>query len=304
MSFYSANPRVGTPLSETGCPCAACRFGHGTARPVRTRHYSSDTTDVQWAVLAPLLPWPVWLDGAGGRPEEYCRRSVIDAIFYLADNGAKWRNLPRDFPPWRTIYGLFSRWWSGGEVTAVHNDLRDRLRVAAGRDFDPSAAIIDSQTVRAAETVGTATRGWDAAKKVNGRKRHLIVDTLGFLLVVHVTAASVQDRDGARAALTRLRELFTAITLVWADGAYSGHLVTWAHQKLALTLEIVRHSEPLTSFVVLPRRWLIERSLAWICLRRRCIRDYERLPEHHEAWVTWSMVMLMSRRLARTQPRK
>ncbi|WUD63498.1 IS5 family transposase (plasmid) [Nocardia sp. NBC_00511] len=199
---------------------------------------------------------------------------------------------------------MFSRWWASGEIAAVHNDLRDRLRVAAGRDFDPTAAIIDSQTVRAAETVGAATRGWDAAKKMNGRKRHIIVDTLGLLLVVHVTAANIQDRDGARAALTRLRELFTAIMLVWADGAYSGHLVGWAHQKLALTLEIVRRSEPLTSFVVLPRRWLVERSLAWICLRRRCIRDYERLPEHHEAWVTWSMVMLMSRRLARTQPRK
>ncbi|MBL1080111.1 IS5 family transposase [Nocardia sp. 2] len=255
-------------------------------------------------MLAPLLPWPVWLDGAGGRPEEYCRRTVIDALFYLADNGAKWRNLPADFPPWRTIYGLFSRWWSGGEITAVHNDLRDALRLAAGRDFDPTAAIIDSQTLRAAETVGRPSRGWDAGKKINGRKRHIVVDTLGLLLIVHVTAASVQDRDGARTALTRLRELFTAIVLVWADGAYSGHLVGWAREKLALTLEIVRRSEAMTGFVVLPRRWLVERSLAWICLRRRCIRDYERLPEHHEAWVTWSMVMLMSRRLARTQPLK
>lgn len=124
------------------------------------------------------------------------------------------------------------------------------------------------------------------------------------LLVCYVTAASVQDRDGARVALTRLREVFTAVVLVWADGAYSGSLRTWAHEKLALTLEIVRRPDPTAGFVVLPRRWLVERSLAWICLRRRCIRDYERLPEHHEAWVTWSMILLMSRRLARTQPRQ
>ncbi|AYF78541.1 IS5 family transposase [Nocardia yunnanensis] len=282
----------------------ACRFGHGTRHPARVRHYSSDTTDAQWQVLTALLPWPGWLDGLGGRPEEYCRRSVIDAIFYLADNGAKWRNLPADFPPWRTIYGLFSRWWIGGEVVAVHNDLRDALRVAAGRDFDPTAAIIDSQTLRAAETVSAATRGWDAAKKMNGRKRHIVVDSLGLLLVCYVTAASVQDRDGAATALTRLRELFHAIVLVWADGAYSGSLACWAREKLHLTLEIVRRPDAQTGFVVLPKRWLVERSLAWICLRRRCIRDYERLPEHHEAWVIWSMVMLMSRRLARTQPRK
>jgi transposase len=304
MSFYSATPLVGTLPTETDCACVACRFGHGTRHAPRARRYTSDTSDAQWQILAGVLPWPRWLDGAGGRPEEYCRRTVIDAIFYLADNGAKWRNLPSDFPPWRTVYGLFSRWWITGEVTAVHNDLRDTLRAAAGRDVDPTAAILDSQTVRAAETVGAATRGWDAGKKLNGRKRHIVVDTLGLLLVVHVTAASVQDRDGARTALTRLRELFAAITLVWADGAYSGNLVTWAHEKLQLTLEIVRRTDNMTGFVVLPRRWLVERSLAWICLRRRCIRDYERLPDHHEAWVTWSMVMLMSRRLARTQPRK
>ncbi|WP_331722913.1 transposase [Nocardia sp. NBC_00511] len=138
----------------------------------------------------------------------------------------------------------------------------------------------------------------------NGRKRHIVVDTLGLLLVCYVTAANVQDRDGARVALTRLRELFTAIVLVWADGAHSGNLRSWAREKLHFTMEIVRRPDTVTGFVVLPRRWLVERSLAWIRLRRRCIRDYERLPGHHEAWVTRSMILLMSRRLARTQPRE
>ncbi|MGW4326026.1 IS5 family transposase [Nocardia sp. NPDC004573] len=264
----------------------ACRFGHGTRRPPRPRHYTSDTTDAQWQVLAQVLPWPTWLDGAGGRPEEYCRRQIIDAIFYLADNGCKWRNLPADFPPWRTVYALFTRWWHSGEVTAVHNDLREALREADGRDLEPSAAIIDSQTVRAAETVGAATRGFDAGKKTNGRKRHVIVDTLGLLLVVHVTAADTQDRDGARTALTQLREVFATIALVWADGAYAGKLLGWAQQKLGLTLTIVKRSDDTSGFVVLPRRWLVERTLAWITRRRRCVRDYERLPEHHEAMVS------------------
>ncbi|MFI6956575.1 IS5 family transposase [Nocardia sp. NPDC050408] len=276
--------------------------------PVRTRHPppaarrdTSDTSDAQWRVLVAVLPWPVWLDGAGGRPEEYCRRHVIDAIFYLADNGCKWRNLPVDFPPWRTVYALFTRWWRGGEVTAVHNDLREALRQADGRDLEPSAAIIDSQTVRAAETVGAATRGFDGGKKMNGRKRHVVVDTLGLLLLVHVTPASVQDRDGARPALTQLRELFATIALVWADGAYSGQLISWTRQHLALTLSIVKRSDQTPGFVVLHRRWIVERTLAWITRRRRCVRDYERLPEHHEAMVTWSMIILMSRRLARTR---
>ncbi|MET8779157.1 transposase [Nocardia sp. NPDC004654] len=147
----------------------------------------------------------------------------------------------------------------------------------------------------------TASRGWDAGKKLNGRKRHVIVDTLGLLLIVHVTAANIQDRDGARPALRQLRELFATLTLVWADGAYAGKLVGWAHQHLALTLDIVKRSDDTTGFVVLPRRWVVERTLAWITRRRRCVRDYERLPAHHEAMVTWSMITLMSRRLARTQ---
>ncbi|WP_246023552.1 IS5 family transposase [Nocardia yunnanensis] len=277
----------------------ACRFGHGTSRPARVRHYTSDTSDAQWAVLAALMPWPVWLDGAGGRPEEYCRRQIVDAIFYLADNGCKWRNLPADFPPWHTVYDAFTRWWAGGDVTAIHADLREACRNAAGRDFDPSAAVIDSQSIRAAETVGAATRGFDAGKKVAGRKRHVIVDCLGLLLVVLVTGANTQDRDGARPALARLRDLFDTVSLVWADGAYAGVLVDWAKSVLALTIQIVRRSDHVSGFVVIPRRWVVERTLAWICLRRRCVRDYERLPEHHEAMVTWAMILLMSRRLAR-----
>ncbi|WP_443047578.1 transposase [Streptomyces sp. KMM 9044] len=148
------------------------------------------------------------------------------------------------FPPWRTVHSIFTRWFQDGDVDAVHNDLRDLVRQAEGRETDPTAAIIDSQSVRAAETVGADSRAYDAGKKVAGRKRHVITDCLGLLLVVIVTTASVQDHDGAKPALTHLRELFETIPLVWADGGYADKLVTRARTKLRLTLEIVGHSEP------------------------------------------------------------
>ncbi|MEC4020337.1 IS5 family transposase [Streptomyces sp. H27-D2] len=287
-----------TAFPSSACTCFACRWGHGSDHPARPRRYTCGTTDAEWQVIESVMPWPAWLDGNGGRPEEYCRRQVVDAIFYVADNGCKWRNLPVDFPPWRTVHAIFTRWYQDGDVDAVHNDLRDLVRQAEGRETDPTAAIIDSQSVRAAETVGADSRGYDAGKKVAGRKRHVITDCLGLLLVVMVTTASVQDRDGAKPALSHLRELFESITLVWADGGYAGKLVTWAKEKLWLTLEIVKRSD-LPGFVILPRRWVVERTLSWISQRRRCVRDYERLPQHHEAMVKWSMIMLMARRPAR-----
>ncbi|WP_232852606.1 IS5 family transposase [Nocardia acididurans] len=302
MSFYSANIITGIPIAEISCACVACRFGHGTDRPPRKRRYTCDATDAEWAVLAPLLPWPSWLDGGGGHPEKYCRRTVIDAICYVVDNGIKWRNLPSDYEiPWRTVHAILTRWNRAGFTLAVHNDLRERVRMIEGRAAEPTVAVIDSQSVRAAETVGSASRGWDAGKKVAGRKRHVLVDSIGLLLVVVVTAASVQDRDGARTALTLLREWFEKISLIWADGAYAGKLVTWARHTLGYTIEIVKRSDDATGFEVIPRRWVVERTLAWIFQHRRCVRDYERLPEHHEAMVQWAMIILMRRRLARTR---
>lgn len=299
MSFYPVPSGLVSPALVSPCPCAACRHGHGADRPARPRRYTSDLTDAQWQVIAPLLPLPSWLHGRGGRPEKYCRRAGIDAIFYLADNGCKWRNLPCDFPPWRTIHVIFTRWFVDGDLHELHESLREKLRVSVGKNWEPSAAIIDSQSIRAAETVGKDSRGWDQGKKVGGRKRHIAVDTLGLLLVCVVTAACVQDRDGAKPLLDRLRNIHEAIVLVWADGAYGGKLVGWAKEKLQLALTIVKHTDDMTGFVVLSRRWVVERTLSWICQRRRCVRDYERLPDHHEAMVKWSMVMLMSRRLAR-----
>jgi transposase len=172
--------------------------------------------------------------------------------------------------------------------------------MAWGRSELPTAGSMDSQSVKAADTVGAATRGYDAGKRINGRKRHLVVDSLGLLLTVIVTAASVQDRDGAfRRLLALLRERFSTITLVWADGGYAGRLVSWACQVLALTVTIVKRSDDTTGFVVLPRRWVVERTFGWMLRYRRLIRDYERRLDHHEAMVLWATVTIMTRKLAR-----
>jgi transposase len=261
---------------------------------------TSSITDAQWAVLAPLLPPPGNTAGRGGRPEKHPRRLVLDAIFYLVRGGIAWAALPHDFPPHQTVYGLFGRWARHGVWQQIHDALRDLVRLHDGRDPLPTAAIIDSQSVRGADTVPATTRGYDAGKKVNGRKRHIAVDTGGLLLAVVVTIAGIQDRDAGHRLLTALRARFSTIGLVWADGGYAGRLLIWARTVLALTVEVVKRTDDVTGFAVLPRRWVVERTFAWISKFRRCVRDYETLPAHHEAMVYISMIMTMSRRLART----
>jgi len=225
----------------------------------------------------------------------------VEAILYVTRAGCAWRYLPHEYPPWRTVYGYFAAWRADGSLDAIHDGLRGQVRAAAGHRPQPSAAVIDSQSVRAADTVPKASRGWDNAKKVNGRKRHIAVDTGGLLLAVVVTPASVQDRDGARPLLWRLRASCRHITLAWADAGYSRKLTDWAAATLHLAIQIVAKRDP-HAFEVLPRRWVVERTFAWISKHRRCVRDYERLPEHHEAMIKWAMIALMARRLARQAP--
>jgi transposase len=264
-------------------------------------------TDAEWAVCEPLLPAPAWLAGRGGRPARYCMRDIVNAIRYLTHNGPVWRALPADFPPAWTVYYWAGKWQDDGTTAQMHDDLRERVRAAAGRNRQPTAAIIDSQSVKGSEMVARASRGYDAGKKINGTKRHIAVDTGGLLLTVLVTAASVQDRDAARPLLWNLRRAFPTIKLAWADGGYAGKLVTWAKTALSLSLEIVKRPDDLHAFKVLPRRWVVERTLSWITRHRRTVRDYERLPARHETYVYWSMIIVMTRRLARqsatAQPR-
>lgn len=269
----------------------------------RVRRYPSDTTDAEWALLEPLLPLPACQTPLGGRPEKHPRRAIVDAIRYVVDNGCKWRALPADFPPWQTVHGAFTRWCAAGVLERIRDILREHLRVNAGRERHPSAAAIDSQSVRAAETVGTPTRGYDGGKKVNGRKRHIAVDTMGLLLEVMVTAANLQDRPAGRLLLAQLRHTQPHIRHIWADGGYNGTLAEWAHTTLDMTVEIVNKLAGQTTFIVLPRRWVVERTFSWISQARRNVRDYERLPEHSEAFINWSMIRIMTRRLTRYHTR-
>lgn len=254
----------------------------------------------EWQVTEPTLPDPAWKQGKGGRPAQWCRRDITDAIRYLVKEGIQWRAMPCDFPPCQTVYDVLDAWQKSGAAEVMHGELRVQCRIAAGRNPEPTAAVIDSQSVKGAETVSKATRGYDAGKKINGRKRHIAVDTIGLLLTVLITAAGVQDRDGAKPLLWNLRRAFPSIRLTWADSGYAGKLITWAGTALRprLTVQVVKRTEQ-HKFVVLPRRWVVERSLSWITRSRRTVRDYERLPGHHETMVYWSMIIIMSRRLAR-----
>ena len=283
------------------CPSHARVLGEAARNHPRCGVYPSSTiTDAQWQVLEPLLPLPGNTRGRGGRNEKHDRRLVLDSIFYLVRGGIAWRQLPKDFPPYQTVYGFFRRWAKAGLWQQVHDALRDLVRIYEGRDLRPTAAVIDSASVRGADTVPARSRGYDGAKKINGRKRHIAVDTNGLLLVVLVTMAGIQDRDGGLRLLALLREQFSTVTHVWADGGYAGRLVVFARTVLTLTVEIVKRTDDLAGFTVLPRRWVVERTFAWISKHRRCVRDYETLPEHHETMVHIAMIMTMSRRLART----
>jgi transposase len=278
------------------------QMGPARAQATRpARGYPSDLSDARWRLIAPCLPERV--PGGRGRPPVHSLRQVVNAILYVGRTGCPWRYLPAGYPPWPTVYGYFARWRDDGTLARLHGWLRGAARAAAGRTAQPAAAIIDSQSVRAADTVPKATRGWDAAKKVNGRKRHIAVDATGLLLDVVITAASVQDRDAARPLLWNLHRACPRVRLAWADAGYqASRLTAWA-TALRITLQIVRRPDDLHTFAVLPRRWVVERTFAWISKHRRTVRDYERLPASHEAMILWAMTDVMTRRLARHPPR-
>jgi putative transposase len=286
-------------LTGHGAPAVAdCDHHLPTRRP---RAYPSDTTDAEWRLLAPLVPVGGTRPGVGGRPVSYPRRDVVDAIRYVARTGCQWDALPVDFPPAPLIKHYFTTWTRDGTLARIHDTLREQVRQVEGRTPDPTAGLVDSQTVRGAETVPRTSRGYDAGKRANGRKRHVVTDTCGWLLAVLVTGANVPDRDAGRLLMWIIRTVFPTIRLVWADSGYAGKLVDYARTMLGITVQIVSKLAGQTSFVVLPRRWCVERTFSWINRCRRTVRDYERLPAHHAAMVYWSMIIIMGRRLARHQ---
>lgn len=282
---------------ETGSARCAAR---GCVCWSRTAHYPSDLSDAEWLILEPIVLEQMGsIVRACGRPAEHDLRAMIDAIRYVTSNGIQWRALPVDFPPWPAVYAFFQRWSQRQLPQQLVHRLRDRLRATQDRLVTPSVGIIDSQTVKAAEWVGRGSRGIDGNKKINGRKRHLAVDVNGFLLAVVVTAANVNDRLGARHLLIALLNFGIWLKTILADTGYDGWPLRWfMYANAGIVLKATSRGRG-PSFKVLPRRWVIERTFAWLLRHRRLVRDYERRPEHHEAMIWWANVMLLSRRITR-----
>jgi putative transposase len=261
---------------------------------VARKAYRSDLTDEQWQLLAPLLPPPV----PAGAPRTTDLREVVNAVLYRLHNGCAWHALPHDFPPDGTVREYFHRWRRDGTWERLNDVLRRQVRHAEGRAAEPSAGIIDSQSAKGTRTSGT--KGFDAGKKVKGTKRHLLVDALGLLLCVVVHAANIQDRDGAKLLLGKAKGLFPTLRLLWADGGYAGKLVAWVASVCGWVLQIVKRSDAAKGWVLLPRRWVVERTFGWLSQCRALARDYDYHPETSAALIQVAMVHLMLRRLAKT----
>jgi transposase len=256
--------------------------------------YASDLTDAEWALVEPLMPAP----SSVGRPRETDLRAVTNAILYMASTGCQWRQLPKEFPPYSTVQGYFYAWSRAGRFASINHRLVMAARERAGAEASPSAGVIDSQSVKTTESGGP--RGFDAGKKIKGRKRHIVTDTHGHLVGLVVHPADIQDRDGGSLALASIRFLYPWLRHVFADGGYAGPKLRAALKRMGRwKIEIIKRSDAAKGFEVLPRRWVVERTFAWLGRCRRLAKDFEATIASAAAWVFVAHIRTLTRKLAR-----
>ncbi|MEZ5195003.1 MAG: IS5 family transposase [Bacteroidales bacterium] len=252
--------------------------------------YPSDLTESQWQVIENLID-------PNQRKRKYCLRDIMNALLYITKSGIQWRMLPNDYAPWESVYYYFRKWKRDGLIEEIHDFLVEKVRIGIGKKPTPSVGIIDSQSVKACNLC-KGDVGYDGGKKTKGRKRHIVVDTLGLVMIIVIHAANIHDSVGAKEVMKSLKDKYlTGIQKIFADGGYIGELIEWALLQFGWTMEIVKRNETGT-FKVLPKRWIVERTFAWLSFHRRMSKDYERLTESGIAFIQLSMIRLMVNRIS------